>query len=75
MTNRIALAEGSITETDKLRVELIANEDRAMCLLVWPQRPTPVRPAKLAETVAIACRVLSNAVIELAGLRGKGKRW
>ena len=30
---------------------------------------TPVSPAKLSETVAVICRVLSNAVIDLAAHR------
>lgn len=42
---------------------------REVVLLVWPPNPTPVSPAKLSETVAAICRLLSNAVIDLAARR------
>lgn len=34
-----------------------------------PPNPSPVSPAKLSETVAVICRVLSEAVIDLAAGR------
>jgi len=52
-----------------VELELIKTDDREMTLIVWPRRPTPVSARKLSETVATVCRVLSNAVIELAARR------
>jgi hypothetical protein len=66
------LATGQVTESDQLSV-IVSSDDREMTLIVWPRRPTPVSARKLSETVATVCRILSNAVIEAAGRRGK--RW
>jgi hypothetical protein len=72
--NRIELASGEIVQDARISVELIPNEDRGACLIIWPRKPTPVSPAQLAGCVAAACRVLSNAVLELAARRGR-KGW
>jgi hypothetical protein len=68
----IILSSGQVTESDQLSV-IVSTDDREMTLIVWPKRPTPVSARKLSETVATVCRILSNAVIEAAGRRGK--RW
>jgi hypothetical protein len=72
--NRIELASGEIVQDVRISVELIPNEDRVACLIIWPRKPTAVSPAKLAGCVAATCRVLSNAVLELAARRGR-KGW
>ena len=74
MPNRIELASGEIVPDARISVELIPSEDRPTCLISWPRNPTVVSPAKLAACVAATCRVLSNAVLELAARRG-GKGW
>jgi hypothetical protein len=74
VSNRIELASGEIVQDARISVELIASEGRAACVIVWPQKPTAVSPAKLAGCVATTCRVLSNAVLELAARRGR-KVW
>ena len=73
MPNRIELASGEIVPDARISVELIPNEDRGACLM-WPRKPTTVSPAQLAGRVAATCRVLSNAVLELAARRGR-KGW
>jgi hypothetical protein len=65
----ITLSAGRINQSDRLRVELFKTDDREMTLIVWPKRPTPVSARKLSETVATVCRILSNAVIEVAARR------
>jgi hypothetical protein len=72
--DRIELASGEIVQDARISVELIASEDRGACLIVWPRKPTTVSPAQLASCVAATCRVLSNAVLELAARRGR-KGW
>lgn len=74
MSNRIELAAGQITETNRLSVELIRSADQEVTLIVWPRKPNAVSPAKLGEIVAAACRILSAASIEMAARRGR-KRW
>ena len=74
MPNRIELASGEIAQDARISVELNPSEDRAACLIIWPRKPTAVSPAKLAGCVATTCRVLSNAVLELAARRGR-KGW
>ena len=74
MPNRIELASGEIAQDARISVELNSSEDRAACLIIWPRKPTAVSPAKLAGCVAATCRVLSNAVLELAARRGR-KAW
>jgi hypothetical protein len=64
----IILSSGHVTESDQLSV-IVSTDDREMTLIVWPRRPTQVSARKLSETVAIVCRILSNAVIELAACR------
>jgi hypothetical protein len=68
------LASGEIVQDARISVELIPGVDSATCVIVWPRKPTPVSPAKLAGCVAATCRVLSNAVLELAARRGR-KGW
>jgi hypothetical protein len=66
------LSSGQISRRgDTLSVQLIRPriDRREVVLLVWPPNPTPVSPAKLSETVAASCRLLSNAVIDLAARR------
>jgi hypothetical protein len=64
------LAGGQINQSDRLSIELIKTaDDREMTVIVWPKRPTPVSARKLSETVATVCRILSNAVIEVAARR------
>jgi hypothetical protein len=72
--NRIELASGEIVQDARISVELIPGVDSATCVIVWPRKPTAVSPAKLAGCVAATCRVLSNAVLELAARRGR-KGW
>jgi hypothetical protein len=72
--NRIELASGEIVQDARISVELIPNGDRGACLIIRPRKPTTVSPAQLAGCVAATCRVLSNAVLELAARRGR-KGW
>jgi hypothetical protein len=72
--NRIELASGEIAPNARISVELIPSEDGPTCLISWPRNATVISPAKLAACVAATCRVLSNAVLELAARHGR-KGW
>ena len=74
MPNRIELASGEIAQDARISVELNPSEDRAACLIIWPQKPTAVSEVGRMGCVAATCRVLSNAVLELAARRGR-KGW
>jgi hypothetical protein len=50
-------------------VQLIKNhhpEARPIVVIAWPSHVTEISPAKLAEVVSTATRILSNASTELA---------
>jgi hypothetical protein len=65
---RTALAHGRISNNDQLLAELVRSMPGAQPTIVitWPGHVTEVTPAKLAEVVANATRILSNASTELA---------
>ena len=67
------LAVGSITQSDRLVIELIQPPDKPPAILIkWPPQPTVTDPAKLAATIAAILRVLGTAQIELAARRAAG---
>jgi hypothetical protein len=70
---RVVLAEGDITRTDHLVIELIDTGDMPqMILITWPKKPTPVRPKAYADAAAKAMRLLARANVELNRLRKNG---
>ena len=70
MPKPIQLAAGKINDDD-LTIELVepARGQPAKAVIRWPARPTVVNPASLDAVIALAMRVLSNGMIELARLR------
>jgi len=63
------LAVGSVTQSDRLVIELVQPPDKPAAILIkWPPQPTVTDPAKLTATIAAILRVLGTAQIELAGL-------
>lgn len=67
------LAVGSVTQSDRLAVELVQPPDTPAAILIkWPSQPTVTDPAKLTATVAAIVRVLGTAQIELAARRAAG---
>jgi hypothetical protein len=69
---RITLAEGSITHSDHLLVELVDTKDTPKMILIhWPAQPTPVRPEAYADTASKIMRVLAKANVELSRIRAR----
>jgi len=67
------LAVGSVTQSDRLVVELVQPPDTPAAILIkWPPQPTVTDPAKLTATIAAIVRVLGAAQIELAARRAAG---
>ena len=63
---RVQLAHGNIAPGSSLVVELTRQSPRRppTVLVTWP-RVTEVSPARFAEVVSNACRLLGNASTEL----------
>lgn len=70
MSKPIQLASGKINDDD-LTIELIeaSHGQPAEAVIRWPHRATVVNPASLDAVIAMAMRVLSNGMLELARLR------
>ena len=69
--SKLMLAQGTVGPDAPLTVQLIKSHHpnaRPVVVITWPHI-TEVSPAKLAQAVSDACRILSNASIELARRR------
>jgi hypothetical protein len=65
-------SSGQITRRgDTLSVQLIRSriDRREVVLLVWPPNSTPVSPPSYPRPQRYICRLMSNAVIDLAACR------
>lgn len=72
MPKRTDLSAGNLNVSDRLTVELIEPADRPpIVAITWPTKPTVCTPATYDAVAAVAMRLLSAAVVELAALR----RW
>jgi hypothetical protein len=70
---RVVLAEGDITRTDHLVIELVDTGDTPQMILVrWPDHPTVVQPRRYTDAAVKAMRLLARASIELTRLRKNG---
>jgi hypothetical protein len=66
------LSSGHIAPDSPISVELIKNhkpEAWPTVVITWPSHVTECSPAKLAEVVSVATRILANASTELARRR------
>jgi hypothetical protein len=66
---KLVLSEGHVSPDSPISVQLINNhhpEARPIVVITWPGHVTKCSPAKLAEVVSAACRILSNGSTELA---------
>jgi hypothetical protein len=74
MPHRTELSAGNLNGAGRLVIELIEPAELSPVIRIkWPERPTVIPPAALDAAVAVAMRVLSNSVIELAALRVRKK--
>jgi hypothetical protein len=64
---RTTLAEGAITQTDQLAIELVAPHGHPQMIMVrWPDHPTMISPRRYADTANVIMRLFATAHIELA---------
>ena len=69
---KLVLSEGQVTADSPISVQLIKNTKpgtRPTVVITWPSHVTECSPAKLAEVVSAATRILANASTELARRR------
>ncbi len=67
---KTVLATGPITPDATLNIELVDTPHMPqVVLIVWPVKPTHVRPQAYAETASRIMRVLARASTELARKR------
>ena len=72
--SRVVLAEGSISPSDRLVVELVTPPDAPQMILVrWPTQPTVVQPRRFGDVASAAMRILASASTELS--RTKARKW
>jgi hypothetical protein len=72
MSKQTTLAEGQITATDTITVELIeADETPAVVIIRWPVKPTVLHPRRFSDAASTIAQLFARAHIVLAGLRGQ----
>jgi hypothetical protein len=74
---KLVLSEGQVTPDSPISVQLIKNHHpgaRPVVVITWPVHVTKCSPAKLAEVISNATRILGNASTELARLVAGEKR-
>ena len=74
--SKLVLSEGQVTADSPISVQLIKNHHpgaRPIVVITWPSHVTECTPAKLAEVVSTATRILGNASTELAAINA-GRR-
>jgi hypothetical protein len=75
--SKLVLSEGQVTADSPISVELIKNhhpEAQPIIVITWPGHVTRCSPARLADVINNATRILGNASIELARLHAAEKR-
>ena len=74
MSKVTTLAEGQLSATDTLTIELVeANETPAVVIIRWPAKATVLHPRRFAATADAAARVFATAVVKLAQIRRERK--
>jgi hypothetical protein len=74
---KLVLSEGHVTPDSPISVQLIKNHHpkaRPIVVITWPGHVTECSPAKLADVINNATRILGNASTELARLNAAEKR-
>ena len=67
--SKLVLSEGHVAPDSPISVQLIKNhhpDARPIVVITWPSHVTECSPARLAEVVSVATRILANASTELA---------
>ena len=69
---RTTLAEGAITQTDHLVIELVAPQGQPQMIMVrWPDHATVISPRRYADTANVIKLLFATAHIELARIRAR----
>jgi hypothetical protein len=69
---RVVLAEGDITRTDRIAVELVTpNGMPAIVRITWPEQLSVVDPKLFGDTAAAVVKLFSAAHVELARRRAR----
>jgi hypothetical protein len=70
MSKTTILANGQISPTDALRVELQEpDEFPATILIIWPPVPSVVDPKRFGATANAVARLMATAITKLASIR------
>ena len=70
MSKTTTLANGKVTLTDRILVELVEPEDfPASIVITWPQAPSAVDPRKFGATANAVARLMATAITKLANIR------
>jgi hypothetical protein len=71
-SSRIVLAEGSISQSDHIAIELLdARETPKMIMIRWPAQATPVQPVAYADCASKIMRLFAKASVELARIKAR----
>ena len=71
---RVVLAEGDVTRTDRIAVELISPDDMpATIRITWPAAPTVVDPKRFPDTANTVATLFARAHVVLAALKAQGR--
>ena len=74
MTNRTQLASGEILDSTVVAAWLVEPDSGPEAvMIIWPDKPTTVSPARYGDLVARVTRLLANSSTELAAIKA-GKR-
>jgi hypothetical protein len=69
---RVTIAEGDITRTDRLVIELVDTGDTPQVISVrWPDHPTAMQPRRYADFASAVMRLFALANVELTRLRAR----
>jgi hypothetical protein len=69
---RIVLAEGSISQSDRIAIELLDTREKPRMIMIrWPAQTTPVQPEAYADCTSKIMRLFAMASVELARIRAR----
>jgi hypothetical protein len=70
MSKVTTLAEGQLSATDTLTIELVeANETPAVIIVRWPAKPSVLHPHRFPAVADVAARTFAAAVVKLAAIK------
>jgi hypothetical protein len=72
MSTITTLAEGQITPTDTITIELVeADETPTVIIVRWPLKATVCHPRRFPDTAAALVKMFAEAATRLAGIRSR----